>query len=81
MVKAELELMQGEKEESGFDLDKVRHLLELCIGKGHVHNQYYQFWCGFNYCKFSFLNLNRMFGFFPFRFFQSEAEVREENKT
>lgn len=31
VVKAELELMQGEKEESGFDLDKVRHLLELCI--------------------------------------------------
>lgn len=32
MVKAELELMQGEREESGFDLDKVRNLLELCTG-------------------------------------------------
>ncbi|XP_071396976.1 separin [Centroberyx affinis] len=30
VVKAELELMQGEREESGFDLDKVRNLLELC---------------------------------------------------
>ncbi|XP_068171684.1 separin isoform X2 [Antennarius striatus] len=30
VMKAELELMQGEKEESGIDLDKVRKLLELC---------------------------------------------------
>ncbi|AWP02957.1 putative separin [Scophthalmus maximus] len=30
VMKAELELMQGEREESGFDLDKVRNLLELC---------------------------------------------------
>lgn len=30
VVKAELELLQGEKEESGCDLDKVRNLLELC---------------------------------------------------
>ncbi|XP_076013098.1 separin [Genypterus blacodes] len=30
VVKAELELMQGEREESGFDLDKVRNILELC---------------------------------------------------
>ncbi|KAL3058487.1 hypothetical protein OYC64_010606 [Pagothenia borchgrevinki] len=30
VIKAELELMQGEKDESGFDLDKVRHLLDLC---------------------------------------------------
>ncbi|KAM9860344.1 separin [Aulostomus maculatus] len=30
VVKAELELMQGEREESGFDLDKVRTLLEHC---------------------------------------------------
>ncbi|CAK6955656.1 separin [Scomber scombrus] len=30
VMKAELELMQGEKEEGGFDLDKVRNLLELC---------------------------------------------------
>ncbi|XP_054639816.1 separin [Dunckerocampus dactyliophorus] len=30
VVKAELELMQGEREESGFDLDKVRNLLEGC---------------------------------------------------
>lgn len=31
-MKAELELMQGEREESGIDLDKVRTLLELCTG-------------------------------------------------
>ncbi|XP_041639099.1 separin [Cheilinus undulatus] len=30
VMKAELELMHGEKEESGIDLDKVRNLLELC---------------------------------------------------
>ncbi|XP_028302312.1 separin isoform X2 [Gouania willdenowi] len=30
VMKAELELMQGEREESKTDLDKVRHLLELC---------------------------------------------------
>ncbi|XP_055365258.1 separin isoform X2 [Betta splendens] len=30
VIKAELELMQGEREESGYDLDKVRNLLELC---------------------------------------------------
>ena len=40
VIKAELELMQGEKDESGFDLDKVRHLLDLCTGlletKHHV---------------------------------------------
>uniref|UniRef100_A0A3B3ZER2 separase n=1 Tax=Periophthalmus magnuspinnatus TaxID=409849 RepID=A0A3B3ZER2_9GOBI len=30
VLKAELELMQGEKEESGLDLNKVRDLLELC---------------------------------------------------
>nr|XP_046239902.1 separin isoform X2 [Scatophagus argus] len=30
VMKAELELMQGEREESGIDLDKVRHLLEFC---------------------------------------------------
>lgn len=33
VIKAELELMQGEREESGFDLDKVRNLLELCTGQ------------------------------------------------
>lgn len=33
VMKAELELMLGEKEESGFDLDKVRNLLELCTGQ------------------------------------------------
>uniref|UniRef100_A0A8C5GC86 separase n=1 Tax=Gouania willdenowi TaxID=441366 RepID=A0A8C5GC86_GOUWI len=32
VMKAELELMQGEREESKTDLDKVRHLLELCTG-------------------------------------------------
>lgn len=32
MIKAELELMKGEREECGFDLDKVRNLLELCTG-------------------------------------------------
>lgn len=32
-MKAELELMQGEREESGIDLDKVRNLLELCTGQ------------------------------------------------
>lgn len=31
-MKAELELMQGEKEESGLDLDQVRNLLEICTG-------------------------------------------------
>nr|XP_020448836.1 separin [Monopterus albus] len=30
VMKAELELMQGEREESEIDLDKVRNLLELC---------------------------------------------------
>uniref|UniRef100_UPI0037E95384 separin n=1 Tax=Semicossyphus pulcher TaxID=241346 RepID=UPI0037E95384 len=30
VMKAELELLQGEREESGLDLDKVRNLLELC---------------------------------------------------
>ncbi|CAL8339223.1 unnamed protein product [Merluccius merluccius] len=30
VVKAELEMMKGEREESGFDLDKVKNLLELC---------------------------------------------------
>nr|XP_057910320.1 prefoldin subunit 5 isoform X1 [Doryrhamphus excisus] len=30
VMKADLELMQGEREESGFDLDKVRNLLESC---------------------------------------------------
>ncbi|XP_030276632.1 separin isoform X2 [Sparus aurata] len=30
VMKAELELLQGEREESGMDLDKVRFLLELC---------------------------------------------------
>ena len=37
MVKAELELMKGEREESGFDLDKVRNLLDLCTGQSHLH--------------------------------------------
>lgn len=32
-MKAELELMQGEREESRTDLDKVRNLLELCTGE------------------------------------------------
>ena len=35
MVKAELEMMKGEREESGFDLDKVKNLLELCMGEWH----------------------------------------------
>ncbi|KAL7408511.1 hypothetical protein ABVT39_024602 [Epinephelus coioides] len=30
VMKAELELMQGEREECGIDLDKVRNLLDLC---------------------------------------------------
>ncbi|XP_056886667.1 separin isoform X2 [Takifugu flavidus] len=30
VLKAELELMQGEREESAIDLDKVRNLLEIC---------------------------------------------------
>ncbi|XP_034726032.1 separin [Etheostoma cragini] len=30
VIKAELELVQGEREESGLDLDKVRRLLDLC---------------------------------------------------
>lgn len=33
VVKAELELMKGETEECGLDLDKVRNLLELCTGQ------------------------------------------------
>ena len=33
VVKAELEMMKGEREESGFDLDKVKNLLELCTGE------------------------------------------------
>ncbi|XP_076604279.1 separin [Chaetodon auriga] len=38
VMKAELELMQGDGEESGFDLDKVRNLLELCTDFSHqVH--------------------------------------------
>lgn len=32
VMKAELELMQGEKEESAIDLEKVRNLLEICTG-------------------------------------------------
>lgn len=32
VMKAELELMQGEREESALDLDKVRNLLEICTG-------------------------------------------------
>ncbi|KAM3877857.1 LOW QUALITY PROTEIN: separin [Diretmus argenteus] len=35
VVKAELELMQGESEECGFDLEKVRNLLELCTEFSH----------------------------------------------
>lgn len=31
-MKAELELMQGEREESAIDLEKVRNLLEICTG-------------------------------------------------
>ena len=33
VVKAELEMMKGEREKSGFDLDKVKHLLELGMGE------------------------------------------------
>uniref|UniRef100_A0A3B4TT27 separase n=1 Tax=Seriola dumerili TaxID=41447 RepID=A0A3B4TT27_SERDU len=36
VMKAELELMQGEREESRLDLDKVRNLLELCTGQLHT---------------------------------------------
>lgn len=32
VMKAELELMHGEREESRMDLDKVRNLLETCTG-------------------------------------------------
>lgn len=32
VMKAELELMQGEREESALDLEKVRTLLEICTG-------------------------------------------------
>lgn len=38
-MKAELELLQGEREESGMDLDKVRFLLELCTGLLNVQIQ------------------------------------------
>lgn len=41
-MKAELELMQGEREESAIDLEKVRNLLEICTGllniKFHLFN-------------------------------------------
>lgn len=37
VMKAELELMQGEKEESAIDLEKVRNLLEICTGLLNVH--------------------------------------------
>lgn len=43
VVKAELELMQGDREESGFDLDKVRNILELCTG--HLKAQLYVSMC------------------------------------
>lgn len=36
VLKAELELMQGEREESAIDLDKVRNLLEICTGTSNV---------------------------------------------
>lgn len=36
VLKAELELMQGEREESAIDLDKVRNLLEICTGLSNV---------------------------------------------
>uniref|UniRef100_A0A665W0V1 separase n=1 Tax=Echeneis naucrates TaxID=173247 RepID=A0A665W0V1_ECHNA len=36
VMKAELELMQGEREESKIDLGKVRNLLELCTGQLNV---------------------------------------------
>lgn len=43
MIKAELELMLGEKDESGIDLDRVRDLLDLCSGmletKHHVFSK------------------------------------------
>ena len=32
-MKAELELMQGEREESSTDLENVRNLLDLCTGQ------------------------------------------------
>ncbi|CAL8335764.1 unnamed protein product [Lota lota] len=35
VVKAELEMMKGEREESGFDLNKVKNLLELCMDFPH----------------------------------------------
>lgn len=31
-MKAELELMQGEREETAIDLEKVRNLLDICTG-------------------------------------------------
>uniref|UniRef100_A0A3Q3JR04 separase n=1 Tax=Monopterus albus TaxID=43700 RepID=A0A3Q3JR04_MONAL len=39
VMKAELELMQGEREESEIDLDKVRNLLELCTGEDNFTDQ------------------------------------------
>lgn len=36
-MKAELELMQGERDESVVDLEKVRNLLEICTGNVQVH--------------------------------------------
>lgn len=36
VLKAELELMQGEREESAIDLVKVRNLLEICTGLSNV---------------------------------------------
>lgn len=37
VMKAELELMQGEREESALDLEKVRTLLEICTGLLNTH--------------------------------------------
>lgn len=36
-----MELMQGEKEESALDLDKVRNLLELCTGLLNKRSPHY----------------------------------------
>lgn len=38
VVKAELEMMKGEREQSGFDLDAVTDLLELCTGQSTTQN-------------------------------------------
>lgn len=49
-MKAELELLQGDGEESRIDLDKVRNLLELCTGL--LNTQPHQFKYGWTMTQY-----------------------------